>query len=85
MAFYETDNRCDKYDIYDNVWVMFNNMTVERLVYSKTHTMNLGKNGVDTTYKLVESTVGVDHGGNMSIQYNSRFIFKTKEELIASL
>lgn len=74
-----------EFQVYDKVWVIYNNNIKEKIIYSKTGYMNFLKNGIDYNYTLVNGVLGAGVNPNKGIPYTTEEIFKTKQELIDSL
>jgi len=74
-----------EFEVYDNVWIISHNRITEKMIYSKTQTMNFGKTGVDWSYKLVNGVLGAGVTPNEAKGYAIDEIFATKDELVASL
>lgn len=86
MAFFEEptiEDPKDRLEIYDNVWVMYNNSPEQKMIYSRTEVMNYAKNGTDIEYRLVVGACGASDVN--AIKFSRDKIFLTKEELVKSL
>jgi len=71
--------------VYDKVWLIENNQIQQKMIYSKTETMNFSKTDVDWSYKLVDGVLGAGVLPNREVGYDISEIFATKDELVASL
>jgi len=72
-----------KFKVYDKVWVMSDNKPKEMIVYSVIETMAFNPNATSFKYTLVHSIIGAGAGNNKDRYYTG--LFKTKEDLLASL
>jgi len=86
MAFFEEptiEDPKDRLEIYDNVWVMYNNTPMKKRIYSRTEVMNHAKNGNDIEYRIVDGICGASDVN--AIKFSRDKIFSTKEDLVKSL
>lgn len=77
--------RIPKYHVYDEVWVMHNNVPKAMLVFSIKSSMDKFKTGVKLKYNLVESIVWANFGNNSGLLFEEESIFASKKELVESL
>ena len=74
----------NEYKVYDNVWIMHKNRATKLIVYAVIEEMNHSKQGTEKSYLLVHDICGASE--TSAIRFSCRDeIFKTKEELIASI
>lgn len=86
MPFFEeptVEDPKDRLEVYDQVWIMHNNKPDQKMVYSRTEVMNYPKNGTEIEYRLVVGTCGASDSN--AIRVDRAKIFKTREELVASI
>ena len=72
------------FKVYDRVWMMYNNRPTQVIVYSIFEEMNHAKNGTEKSYSVVPDICGASESTSIRIGYR-QYLFKTKEELLASL
>ncbi len=73
--------------VYDEVWIMENNVPKQKLVFAVVESMSYFKvrGKTDVHYQLVDSTLGSGWGNNEGIRREGKDIFETKEQLLSSL
>lgn len=74
-----------QFKVYDKVWVMRGSKPTQMLVFAVVESMGYWKQGIETHYRLVESTCGAGWGNNEGIRANENDVFPTKDALIESL
>ncbi len=73
------------FKVYDKVWTMWNNSPCEQVVFAVIESMDYGKQGTETYYRLVSSQVGTGWGNHEGTQHAANRVFATREELLESL
>ena len=75
-----------QFNVYDQVWVMVNNAPTEMLVYGVEEVMGLMKGGsTEFNYCVVRGTCGAGQGNNKPVFFRAGCMFRSKDELLASL
>lgn len=73
------------FNVYDKVWVLYNNRPIKMTVFAVIDSMNYWKTGTERLYRLAGSRIGAGWGNNEGCQYKEENVFKTKEDLLKSL
>jgi hypothetical protein len=50
--------------VYDKVWIMENNAPKEKIIFAVITSMGYFKQGIEVSYRLVDSTCGAGWGNN---------------------
>lgn len=72
------------FKVYDRVWIMHKNRPTQVIVYAVFEEMNHSKNGTVKRYLIVHDVCGASESTATRLGYGEG-LFKTKEELLASI
>lgn len=81
MSFYEVSENDESFDVYDDVWIVFDNQLIEMMVCCVSHEVNFEKTGVETWYKLGS----LISSNSQWITKHPDTVFKSRQLLIDSL
>ena len=74
-----------KFRVYDTVWKMQNNSPKELMIFAVVESMDYSKTGTEFLYHVVNGKCGAGWGNNEGHAAQEDQVFKTKEDLVASL
>lgn len=73
------------FKVYDNVWIMENNVPKQKLVFAVVECMDYFKTGIEKHYQLVDSKAGAGWGNIEGVRRNEVEVFISLEDLLSSM
>lgn len=75
-----------KFELRDRVWVMDTNQPVQKYIFARIESVDLGTpKQMEFFYQVVDDLTGAGWGNNEGYRYDEGFLFATRQELLDSL